>query len=276
MTRRVFNEYLNTHINIPDRLSRIVSLCPSITEVLALLGFDNEIVGVSPWCRYLIPKFSNKFVVCSYHNVTDACLKRIKQVNPDIIFTTTGVQEKVVKTLLTHGFNVFPIPLPRNLFDILKLVETVGIVVNKYQEVQELNNGLLNELLKFRNCLSKMKTFVILEFYNEYRTVGYFTHISSALRFIGLENIFDNYPGTFINIDISHVNNTKPEIIIYDRELFSKIDRDEAINKLKNLGINPDILNNAKLIIEIDLLKRYGPSFITYSLPKIISQLKYS
>ena len=274
MTRKVFNEYLSTYVDVPDRVSRIVSLCPSITEVLALLGLDDEIVGISAWCKYLVPKFSNKLVICSYSNITDACLRRIKQVNPDVIFTTTGAQEKLVKTLLAHGFNVFPIPLPRNLFDIFKLIETVGMVVNKGQEIQELSNKLLDELLKFRNYLSRLKTLVILEFHNEYRTVGYFTHISSALRFIGLKNIFDNYLGTFIDIDVNYVNNVKPEVIIYDREPFSKIDRGEVITKLKNLGIDLDILSNAKLIIDIDLLKRYGPSFITHSLPQIISQLK--
>jgi ABC-type hemin transport system substrate-binding protein len=30
---------------------RIISLSPSVTETLVLLGLEDEIVGITPWCR---------------------------------------------------------------------------------------------------------------------------------------------------------------------------------------------------------------------------------
>ena len=52
-----------------------------------------------------------------------------------------------------------------------------------------------------------------------------------------------------------------------------KIYGNEVITKLKSLGVDLDVLGRAKLIIDIDLLKRYVPSLIMYSLPRVISQL---
>ena len=48
--RKVFCETLGTTLHLPDKIERIVSFSPAVTETLFLLGAGDEIAGVSAFC----------------------------------------------------------------------------------------------------------------------------------------------------------------------------------------------------------------------------------
>ncbi len=47
---RVYNPFVGWMI-LPDHPERIVSLSPSVTEILFELGLEDRVVGVSSWCH---------------------------------------------------------------------------------------------------------------------------------------------------------------------------------------------------------------------------------
>ncbi len=49
---RLFTDEIGRKVRIPDPPRRIVSLAPSITEILFALGLREEIVGVTDFCDY--------------------------------------------------------------------------------------------------------------------------------------------------------------------------------------------------------------------------------
>lgn len=49
---RTFVDDLQRSVSVPDHPSRVVSLAPSLTELLYSLGLDQEIVAVTPFCDY--------------------------------------------------------------------------------------------------------------------------------------------------------------------------------------------------------------------------------
>ena len=49
---RTFVDDLHRSVSVPDQPARIVSLAPSLTELLFALGLDREIVAVTPFCDY--------------------------------------------------------------------------------------------------------------------------------------------------------------------------------------------------------------------------------
>lgn len=38
-------------VDVPDKINSIISLNPSITETLCLIGLENKLKGVSAFCR---------------------------------------------------------------------------------------------------------------------------------------------------------------------------------------------------------------------------------
>jgi iron complex transport system substrate-binding protein len=49
---RTFVDDLHRSVSVPDQPARVVSLAPSLTELLFSIGLDREIVAVTPFCDY--------------------------------------------------------------------------------------------------------------------------------------------------------------------------------------------------------------------------------
>ncbi|MCI4456958.1 MAG: ABC transporter substrate-binding protein [Desulfurococcaceae archaeon] len=80
---------------------RIISLSPSVTETLVLLGLEDVIVGITPWCRMYLKDPDNKIIVGSYLTIL---WDRIELLKPDIIFLQSRVQDKLFWILKEKGF----------------------------------------------------------------------------------------------------------------------------------------------------------------------------
>lgn len=129
--RAVFSGLLEKEIIVPDPLSRIVSLSPTVTETLFLLGLGESVVGVSAFCLRS-QEARNKKTVGSYGSVD---LEALSILDPELIRTTTRFQRHLMFDLSTH-FNVYPIPLPVRVADIIGSVMHVGLVTGMYDEAR--------------------------------------------------------------------------------------------------------------------------------------------
>lgn len=278
VSKKVFNEYLESEVDVSSRIDRIISLWSGVTEVLSLLDLDWKVVAVTPWCKFFVPRYADKRItrvpsISAAKEVINRWIEELKNLNPDIIFTSTGYQKPLIEVLIHHKLPIYPVRLPRSILDIVKNIEIIARVLGKSPEAKKLISELLQALTNLRDRLPPYKTLVILKFPGEYRTAGYFTHISSGLRLIGLKNIYDAELIAYPSLDFKYINETRPEVIIYDYEPYRKVSIHDVVNELTKLGVSSDVLSKASIIIEADILKRTGPSFITYSLSKLIELL---
>ena len=139
---KVFHEILGDYADIPEKPKRIASLYPSITESLVQIGISEELVGVSSHC-HLYVKGIKKMSVSS---ATEVNYKRLEQIRPDLVLTTTGIQREMAKALHSKGYKVFPIPVPWSLHGIIANVLLIGALVGREEEAQELGEKLASEL----------------------------------------------------------------------------------------------------------------------------------
>src|SRR5213594_3095309 len=91
--RKVFCETLGTTLHLPDKIERIVSFSPAVTETLFILGTGDEIAGVSAFCARP-PEARRKKVLGSYNTVS---MDTLKDIGPDVLFTTTGYPKRVCR-----------------------------------------------------------------------------------------------------------------------------------------------------------------------------------
>ena len=133
---------------------RIVSLSPSITELLFALGLDSEIVGVTKYCDFP-EKAKSKPKMGGW---SDSDLVRVRAANPDIVFTTTVVQESVYDNAKMLGLNIVHSD-PRTLKQVLESFIYIGSLVGKGKEAEDLVAHLNAEFEKLRT-LPKVKIYV--------------------------------------------------------------------------------------------------------------------
>lgn len=112
---------------------KIVSLAPSNTEILFALGLQSHIVGVTAYCDF--PKAAKtKLQVGSWINPK---ADEIKKLQPDIVITSTIVQEKIAQNLRELGLPILHVN-PTTLASIYESIVIIGEATGKKQAAQHL------------------------------------------------------------------------------------------------------------------------------------------
>jgi ABC-type Fe3+-hydroxamate transport system substrate-binding protein len=250
------------------------------------MGLGEKIKGVSVYC-VRPPDARKKIIIGSYSTYKR---EKLLEINPDIIFTTTGYQLEFAKKL-SDEFPVWPIRLPSNLADVISTCCEAGLVAGYPDEARQLERKLIDHLFDLKSQLgkinsssgshknednndnNKIKVYVEIDLGGP-TTFGAYSYITDALDFLGFENIFSDEPKEWLRPDDKVVSKKNPDVIIYEPKMFSKRrEKEEIIKKLferfgeikaiknKNVFITPGIY---------DFLAHHGPSFITETLQWIL------
>lgn len=142
-----------------DYPKRIVSLGPSITEGLYLLGAGDRIVGVTTYC-IKPPQATKKEKIGS---VTEVDVEKIANLKPDLVIATSLTSQKAKEKLKDLGIKVVDFSLPRNFSDLCEKFLMLGRIVGKGSEAEDIVRKANREIDTIRNRLKglpKPKVFI--------------------------------------------------------------------------------------------------------------------
>ncbi|MEW6035074.1 MAG: cobalamin-binding protein [Candidatus Micrarchaeota archaeon] len=117
---------------------RIVSLAPSNTEILFALGAGSDIVGRTAFCDYPPEALSVRKV----GDWVEPDIERIRALEPDVILTSTVVQEKLAAKLRKEGLPVEHLS-PTNLEGVFRSIYKLGQITGRLGEADALVQGML-------------------------------------------------------------------------------------------------------------------------------------
>ena len=270
---KVYNEFLGQVIEIPEKIERIVSLAPDITDTLYRIGVWERVAGVSLYCKRP-PQAQEKPRLGAYLKVH---LEKLKEVNPDLILTTTGAQRKTSMELLEMGFPVYPIKLPFSLFDILDNIIRVGAVVKALDKAYIESQKLFDIMGKLKGIFSGERVLVEIDLHPEY-TIGNASFLNHALWFMGMENIFHDQYASYFQTPYELVRERNPDIIIYEPKPMrkNKPTVEHLVIRYEELGLgNVKAVRDRRIVItDGDMVAHYGPAFIDEVMPWLVSQLQ--
>jgi iron complex transport system substrate-binding protein len=195
---------------------RIISLVPSLTELLVDLGFYDQLVGITKFCVHPLNLKAEKAVVGGTKTVNVA---RIKYLNPDFILAN---KEENTAELVTELEKFCPVYVSdiETLNDNIKLIVQLGALLDcadKAQEiVKEIEQAAGNFALFLSNFPSKTAAYFIWK--KPYMVAGGNTFINHLMQLCHFENCFSKikrYPE--INLQ---TNTISPEIILLSSEPF--------------------------------------------------------
>jgi ABC-type Fe3+-hydroxamate transport system substrate-binding protein len=211
-----FTDQMNRAINLPNTPKRIVSIVPSQTELLHNLGLDMEVVGTTKFCVHPQSWFRNKTRIGGTKSLN---VEKIASLNPDLIIANREENEQCQITALEKIAPVW-ISDVQNLDHALKMIESIGAMVNKKANALKLVNEIKAAFEKFkpRFTSEQTKNVLYLIWHNPYMTVGSDTFISHMLSRCGLNNCImqTRYP----NIDIDEIKALNPDFIFLSSEPF--------------------------------------------------------
>ena len=180
-----FIDFRGRKVSIRVPPERIVSLNPSITETLFLLGIGGSVKGVSAFCRR--PKEVESIrKIGSYSTFNENVMD---QIDPDLILTVSGYQDSLADRI-SQKYNMFQLELPSTPFGILDMINRIGIITGKISEARDLTAELSRKLV-FNT--RKIRAYVEIDLGGPV-TFGSQSYIISTLNLMGFTTVYDNEP----------------------------------------------------------------------------------
>ncbi len=243
---------------------RVVSLSPSITEILVALGLRDNIVGVDSY------SYNDTYMdICNYfrsRNVVDVGgywwsavnVEKIIALDTDVVLADLGAHYKLLDVFEENNITIIYLHggSASSIEDIYLDIDLVGRIFNVSKEkVDELINNISKNISRARAELADYigtKALVVVGFWNGIWVAGKGTFIDSLLQYIGLDNAVETSGWSIVSIE--EVASWDPDIIIVTN--MGYVDN-ETLRKTGLLSLGKPI--RILTLSETNLITRPGP-----------------
>lgn len=193
---------------------RLVSLVPSITYLLSQLGLEQEVVGLTRFCKLPRNWKKDKTIVGGTKAVNS---DKILALKPDIFLAS---KEENTQEIVRSLQKIAPVYVSdvSDLDTNEKMIEDFGLLFEKEQEANQIIYLLNQKRVSTRTFTSDFKKrTVYLIWKDPWMTIGGDTFINAMLSEIGFDNIFKSkkrYP----EISLKALQQMQPELILLASE----------------------------------------------------------
>lgn len=237
---------LGRKIQIPEKVERVVSLAPNLTENIFAVGAGDRLVGVTTFCNY--PEEAQK--IAKVGDTISPNMETIIALKPQIVFVSTASQiETFTKQLEAQNITVF-VMNPKSLDDVLTNLSQLGEIFGTRMRTAELLNILQTRIIEINENVAgkpKVKTFVQIS-KEPLFTVGKESFLTEIIERAGGVSVTKDVPTAYPKLSKETALALNPDVLILSEspdntepnEVFKN---SNAVKKEKVFKINADILS---------------------------------
>ncbi len=267
-------------VKVPIDIEKIISLAPSVTEIIFSLNQGNKIVGRDSGSNY--PAACENIEVVSTYEGVD--IEKIISKEPDIIFMdkTLDLSENNYNKMIEYDLRVFRV-YPKNLQDVLDDIDLIGKVLGMETMADTILNGLESRIdaveTQTKSISAANKPKVLHVIYYDGATSPWVatssTFSGDLVRMAGGEVAVKDSSGKSVQITVEDMINHNSDIILTSQDdtwptpsRQSIIDSDimKDLNAVKNdlvIDVNADIVDRPgpRLVDGLELISDYMISY---------------
>lgn len=256
---REVTDDLGRHVIIPDRPKRVVSLAPSITEIIFALHREAILVGVTQFSDFP-PEAKGFRSVGSYINLD---LERIVALSPDLCLATKdGNPREVIERLASLKIPVYVLD-PRNLEAVMDTLLRIGDILGAHREaavIVEMMRARIRRVIS-RVAKASHRPSVFFQIgITPIISVGTSTYIDELIRLAGGENVAKG-PTAYPQFSEEQVVALAPEILIITS--MARGGRFKQVKKSwEKWAQLPAVKNGRILVVDSNLFDRPSPRIV--------------
>lgn len=245
-------------VSYAKALERIVSLAPSMTEILYAAGLEDRIVGVTNYCDQP-ERAKNKQKIGGMSNPS---LEAVVSLRPDIVVMTTNGNPKAFEERLRSMKIKTYVFRARTTDQLPDEIRKLGVVLDEKVRFDDLASGIEDALEEFRARKSGSGKKVLFMIWPEPLIVaGPGTAIDDAITLLGARNIAGDTKIQYPKYSIEEIIRRSPDIIFIGKASGMESMEKVSVNFLKRISYVPAVKNN-KVFYVSDSLYRLGPRII--------------
>ena len=195
-----------------ENLQKIISLIPSISELLYELNLAKETVGITKFCIHPSIWYHTKEKIGGTKNLQ---IEKIKCLQPDLIIANKEENTKEQVEILARLFPVYLTDV-NNYEEAIKMIEDVGKITSRVADAVQLTKVIQSGFNLIKKPFKQIKT-VYFIWKDPYMSVGGDTFINDMMSRLGLQNIFGHYK-RYPEVTLQNVISAKPQLILLSSE----------------------------------------------------------
>ncbi|MEJ7610850.1 MAG: helical backbone metal receptor [Ferruginibacter sp.] len=193
---------------------RIVSLVPSVTELLAYFDLDKETIGITKFCVHPAKWFRNKTRI---GGTKDFNIEKIVALRPDLVLCNKEENSREPVEILAATLPVYLSDVS-TVEDALNMIRDIGALTGKVPEAHALIEKIITAFGTISPGSPPIRTAYLI-WKDPYMTAGGDTFISDMMAKAGFENIFENsmrYP----TVSLQELAELAPQLVLLSSEPF--------------------------------------------------------
>lgn len=248
---RVVTDDLGRSVTVPVKITRVVSLAPSLTENIFAVGAGDRLVGVTTFCNY--PDATKS--IAKIGDTMNPNMESIVALKPDVVFVSTASQiEAFTKTLEANGIAVY-VTNPKDLESLFVNLTNLGRLFGTESAADILVTQLRDRSNKcFIPVRAPQRVFVQIS-KEPLFTIGRGAFVTELVKTAGGISVTADVESAYPKISKETASALGPEVII----LSESDDNKEPNEVFKN---SPAVKNGRVYKINADLLSRPGPRLV--------------
>lgn len=250
---RTVTDDLGREVIVPMKIERVVSLAPSLTELIFAAGAGDRLVGVTTFCNYP----AEAQAIRKVGDTLNPSLETIVALRPQIVFVSTASQiEAFLKTLEQNRIAVY-VTNPNSLDGVLKNLRHFGELFGTRDLAEKLIDDLDARVGAVRQkAAGRPRIRVFVQISNEpLFTIGGDSFLTEIIEIAGGESVTKNVATAYPKLSKETALALDPEVII-----LSQSDDNRAQNDVFK---NSKAVKNGKVFsVNADLLSRPGPRVV--------------
>ena len=209
---RLYTDAVGRKVTLPAPPARIVSLAPSVTEMLFALGLGDRVVGVTDFCR--VPGGSP--AVARIGGLINPDLEKIVSVKPDLALATTS------GNYLEDADRIARLGIPAYTFDtpsveaVLRSIDDLGRIAGVETAAASLTASLRERLATVeKRVAGKPRPRVLFVIWGDpILAPGRGAFLNDALARAGAEPISSSAASRWVEYDLERVISARIDVIL--------------------------------------------------------------
>ncbi|MCK0130671.1 helical backbone metal receptor [Flavobacteriaceae bacterium F08102] len=245
-----FKDQINRTFELKNPPSRIVSLVPSLTELLVDLDLKDQLVGITKFCVHPKDLIRSKTVIGGTKQVH---FDKIRNLAPSFILAN---KEENTPQMIAELEKIAPVYVSdiTTIDDMIACINDLGIICNRKKNAHVLIQKLTIALTRFSDFIQTKprKKVVYYIWHTPWMVVGQNNYINTMLKLNKFENIIieDRYP----ELSMEALHREKPDLVLLSSEPYPFNETHRALFK--------PIPTNKIILVDGEYFSWYGSRFL--------------
>jgi iron complex transport system substrate-binding protein len=217
---------------------RIVSLCPSLTELVFDLGRGSELVGITQYCVHPADGVAR---IEKVGGTKTPDIARILALEPDVVLMNAEENRRADADALVAGGLDCHVSMPRDCGETAEMVRSIGERLERREGAGRIAGDIEERAARVRASVSGREpvTFAYLVWRKPWMSVNADTFASNLLEQAGGRNVFSGKTDRYPEITLDELRESNPRVVFLCTEPFPF--QEKHVEELaRGTGIAPD------------------------------------